>query len=140
MVARNASVSRNQGQTVTIVSGVGSSPLQGDPEHAIIDSYHVSYEVDGKPVEKTFYMDAYGKVPSSGDHGSKYRVEVSARGVRTGSQNHNPVFRSARLILWHRSFPPSPFSGIGVTLQWTSPNTVGTTSATKSEFAEGQPD
>jgi hypothetical protein len=47
------------GQTVTIVSGVGSSPLPGDPEHAIIDSYHVSYEVDGKPVEKTIYMDAY---------------------------------------------------------------------------------
>jgi ADP-ribosyl-[dinitrogen reductase] hydrolase len=27
----------------------------------------------------------------SGDHGSKYRAEVSARGVRTGSQNRNPV-------------------------------------------------
>jgi hypothetical protein len=48
-----------QRQTVTIVGGVGSLLLPGDPEHAIIDSYHVSYEVDGKPVEKTIYMDAY---------------------------------------------------------------------------------
>jgi hypothetical protein len=48
-----------QGQTVTIGNEVSSLPLPGDPEHAIIDSYHVSYEVDGKPVEKTIYMDAY---------------------------------------------------------------------------------
>jgi hypothetical protein len=48
-----------QGQTVTIFGEVGSLLLPGDPEHAIIDSYHVSYEVDGKPVEKTIYMDAY---------------------------------------------------------------------------------
>jgi hypothetical protein len=52
-----------------------------------------------------------GTTRSSGDHGSKYRVEVSARGVRTGSQNHHPAFRSARLILWHRSFPPSTSLG-----------------------------
>jgi hypothetical protein len=48
-----------QGQTLTIVGGVGSAPLPGDPEHAIIDMYHVSYEVDGEQVEKTIYMDAY---------------------------------------------------------------------------------
>jgi hypothetical protein len=48
-----------QGQAVTIGNDRGSSPLLGDPEHAIIDSYRVSYEVDGKPVEKTIYMDAY---------------------------------------------------------------------------------
>ena len=47
-----------QGQAVTI-GNRGSAPLPGDPEHAIIDSYHVSYEVDGKPVEKTIYLDAY---------------------------------------------------------------------------------
>jgi hypothetical protein len=47
-----------QGQTVTIGSR-GSVPLPGDPEHAIIDGYHVSYEVDGQPVEKTIFMDAY---------------------------------------------------------------------------------
>jgi len=57
---------------------------------------------------------------SSGDHGSKYRVEVSARGVRTGSQNHNHVFQerpphfvaqlaSSVSIFRHRA-----------TLQWTS--------------------
>ncbi len=48
-----------QGQMLTIGNKVGSSPLPGDPEHAIIDSYQVSYEVDGKPVAKTIYMDAY---------------------------------------------------------------------------------
>jgi hypothetical protein len=48
-----------QGQTVAIGNEVGSSPIPDDPEHAIIDSYHVSYEVDGKLVEKTIYMDAY---------------------------------------------------------------------------------
>ena len=42
-------------------------------------------------------------VGASGDHGSKYRVEVSARGVRTGSQNHQSCFRSAHLVLWRRS-------------------------------------
>jgi hypothetical protein len=47
-----------QGQTVTI-GDRGSLLLPGDPEHAIIDGYHVSYEVDGKAVEKTIYMDAY---------------------------------------------------------------------------------
>jgi hypothetical protein len=48
-----------QGQRLTIGSKVASSPLPGDPEHAIIDSYQVSYEVDGKPIAKIIYMDAY---------------------------------------------------------------------------------
>jgi hypothetical protein len=47
-----------QGQTVTIGSR-GSAPLPGDPEHAIIDVYHVSYDVDGQPVQKNIYMDGY---------------------------------------------------------------------------------
>jgi hypothetical protein len=47
-----------QGQTVTIGSR-GSVPLPGDPEHAVIDGYHVTYEVDGQLVEKTIFMDAY---------------------------------------------------------------------------------
>src|SRR5262249_52167946 len=43
-----------QGQMLTIGSR-GSTPLQGDPEHAIIDGYQVSYEVDGKQVATTVY-------------------------------------------------------------------------------------
>lgn len=48
-----------QGQMLTIDNTVGSSPLPGDPEHAIIDSYQVSYEVDGRRVAKKIYLDAY---------------------------------------------------------------------------------
>jgi hypothetical protein len=48
-----------QGQTLTIANEIASSPLRGDPEHAIVDSYRVSYEIDGTRIEKTIYMDAY---------------------------------------------------------------------------------
>ena len=58
-----------QGQVLRIGSGVGSSPLAGDPERAIIDALSVTYDGDSGPVTTTLYMDAYHyaapKVPAT---------------------------------------------------------------------------
>ena len=48
-----------QGQVLRIGSGVGSSPLPGDPERAIIDTLVVTYDGDSGPVTTSLYMDAY---------------------------------------------------------------------------------
>jgi hypothetical protein len=48
-----------QGQVLRTGGGVGSSPLPGDPERAIIDTYNVTYDGDSGPVTTTLYMDAY---------------------------------------------------------------------------------
>jgi hypothetical protein len=48
-----------QGQVLRVRNGVGSSPLAGDPERAIIDSFVVTYDGDTGPVTTTLYMDAY---------------------------------------------------------------------------------
>src|SRR6188474_68928 len=48
-----------QGQVLRIGNGVGSSPLPGDPERAIVDSFVVTYDGDTGPVSTTLYMDAY---------------------------------------------------------------------------------
>ena len=48
-----------QGQVLRIGNGVGSSPLAGDPERAIIDTHVVTYDGDSGPVTITLFMDAY---------------------------------------------------------------------------------
>lgn len=48
-----------QGQVLRVASSVGSSPLPGDPERAIIDSHSVTYDGESGPVTTTLFMDAY---------------------------------------------------------------------------------
>ena len=48
-----------QGQVVRVATSVGSSPLAGDPERAIIDSHAVTYDGENGPVTITLFMDAY---------------------------------------------------------------------------------
>jgi hypothetical protein len=48
-----------QGQVLRTGDGVGSSPLPGDPERAIIDTISVTYDGDSGPVTTSLYLDAY---------------------------------------------------------------------------------
>ena len=48
-----------QGQVLRIGNSVGSAPVPGDPERAIVDSFSVSYDGENGPVGKTIFMDAY---------------------------------------------------------------------------------
>jgi hypothetical protein len=48
-----------QGQMLRIANSVGSSPLPGDPERAIVDAIGVTYDAESGPVTTTLYLDAY---------------------------------------------------------------------------------
>jgi hypothetical protein len=48
-----------QGQVLRIENGVGSSPLPGDPERAIIDTLRVTYDGESGPATTALFMDAY---------------------------------------------------------------------------------